>query len=52
MEGKDVLKLVESINNAKQEKEEKERKKKEEIDLFYDARKDAFLTKEFAKLLN
>ena len=39
MEGEDVLKLVESINNLKekkvQEKEDREQKKSEETELFY-----------------
>ena len=39
MEGQDVLKLVESINNSKekktQEKEDREQKKSEETELFY-----------------
>ena len=39
MEGQDVLKLVESINNSKekkvQEKEDREQKKNEETELFY-----------------
>ena len=39
MEGQDLLKLVESINNSKekkvQEKEDREQKKSEETELFY-----------------
>ena len=54
MEGEDVLKLVEFINNSKekkvQEKEDREQKRVKKLSCSIDARKDAFQTIAFAKL--